>query len=204
QKNLTTYLLAHITAWGMSVALVDPLIAAQATWRTARTTAKNPATRTPVAIQAKKAARKTLEKQLRFVAAAYLARNPLVHDKDRVAMGITVRKTTRTPQPVPAKQPGMRITLVAPGRVQVSFFDLENHRRARAPFTSGVEMASALRETAPLTDADFTRSHFATRSPFTFDFDIADRGKTLWLRLRWENSRGKKGPWTDVYQVIIP
>jgi hypothetical protein len=30
------------------------------------------------------------------------------------------------------------------------------------------------------------------------------RGKTVWFRLRWENNRGQKGPWSELYSAIIP
>jgi hypothetical protein len=58
--------------------------------------------------------------------------------------------------------------------------------------------------TMPETSDDFPKSAFDTRSPYTFDFDISQRGKLLWLRLRRENNRGEKGPWTDIIKAIIP
>jgi hypothetical protein len=115
-----------------------------------------------------------------------------------------VRKTTRTPQPVPRSKPGVKITLVSPGRVLVGFFDAANIHRAKDPDAHGVEITSTIRDTAPASDDDFTKSAFDTRSPFVFDFDLSQRGKTLWLRLRWENNRGEKGPWSEIYSVIIP
>ncbi|MDR1282159.1 MAG: hypothetical protein LBK99_15265 [Opitutaceae bacterium] len=204
QETLIAYLPAHLAAWGLTTVQIAGLVAKQVIWREAHAMAINPATRTSAAIQVKNTARIALETEIRLVTGAYLARNPLVTDKDRINMGLTVRKTTRPPAPVPVKRPGVKITLISPGRVIVAFFDADNIHRAKPGQVHGAEVESTIRDTAPTTDADFTRSAFCTRSPFTFDFDISQRGKTLWLRLRWENTRGEKGPWTDIFQVIIP
>jgi hypothetical protein len=204
QETLLPYLIAHRAAWGLTQDQIDPLITDQATYRDARTAANNPETRTAATIKARQEAHKAYEAHLRDFVGAYLARNPLVHDEDRINMGLTVRKTTRTPQPVPKSKPGVKITPISPGRVQVGFFDAENIHRAKDPDAHGVEIESAIRDTAPATDDDFTKSAFDTRSPFIFDFDISLRGKTLWLRLRWENNRGEKGPWSEIFSVIIP
>jgi hypothetical protein len=30
------------------------------------------------------------------------------------------------------------------------------------------------------------------------------RGKTVYFALRWENTRGEKGPWSEIMSAIIP
>jgi hypothetical protein len=47
-------------------------------------------------------------------------------------------------------------------------------------------------------------SVFSTRSPYVFTFDENMRGKTVYFCLRWENTRGQKGPWSAIYSAIIP
>jgi hypothetical protein len=44
----------------------------------------------------------------------------------------------------------------------------------------------------------------ATRTSLTLEFDEPDRGKTVYFCLRWENTRGQKGPWSPIQKAIIP
>ncbi|MDR1371366.1 MAG: hypothetical protein LBJ72_14785 [Dysgonamonadaceae bacterium] len=43
-----------------------------------------------------------------------------------------------------------------------------------------------------------------THSPLILDFSEVDRGKTFWFSLRWENTTGKKGPWGEILNAIVP
>jgi hypothetical protein len=45
---------------------------------------------------------------------------------------------------------------------------------------------------------------FDTDSPLEIEFDEADRGKIVWFAVRWENTRGQKGPWSEIFFAIIP
>lgn len=38
----------------------------------------------------------------------------------------------------------------------------------------------------------------------TLTFDENQRGKTVYFALRWENTRGEKGPWSQIVSSIIP
>jgi hypothetical protein len=38
----------------------------------------------------------------------------------------------------------------------------------------------------------------------TLAFEGHDRGKTLYYALRWENTRGEKGPFSPIAAVIVP
>jgi hypothetical protein len=35
-------------------------------------------------------------------------------------------------------------------------------------------------------------------------FENDQRGKTVYFALRWENTRGEKGPWSAIQIAIIP
>jgi type II restriction/modification system DNA methylase subunit YeeA len=49
-----------------------------------------------------------------------------------------------------------------------------------------------------------TKSAFDTASPYTFKFDEADRGKALYICPCWENNKGEKGPYGEIYKAIVP
>jgi hypothetical protein len=57
----------------------------------------------------------------------------------------------------------------------------------------------------PITRWDeLTHSNVDTNSPFTLSFENDQRGKTVYFALRWENTRGEKGPWSGIASAIIP
>jgi hypothetical protein len=44
----------------------------------------------------------------------------------------------------------------------------------------------------------------ASRTPHTLQFTEEDRGKTVYIALRWQNERGNTGPWSDIKSTVIP
>jgi hypothetical protein len=42
-----------------------------------------------------------------------------------------------------------------------------------------------------------------TASPFTYQYNGVNAGKTVYYWLRWENTRGETGPWSDVVMATI-
>jgi hypothetical protein len=78
-------------------------------------------------------------------------------------------------------------------------------RREAKPFgVRGVELRWAILPEPPKSHADLVHSEFDTRSPYMFQFDLPDAGKTLYICARWENTTGQKGPWNKIESVIIP
>ncbi|MDR1339327.1 MAG: hypothetical protein LBK58_04670 [Prevotellaceae bacterium] len=43
-----------------------------------------------------------------------------------------------------------------------------------------------------------------THSPFELAFDESERGKMVYICLRGENTRGEKGPWSEIVKAVIP
>jgi hypothetical protein len=61
-----------------------------------------------------------------------------------------------------------------------------------------------MRDTPPDSLKDLVNSSFDTHTSFTFEFRGDERGKTVYFCLRWENTRGQKGPWSKIVNAIIP
>jgi hypothetical protein len=58
---------------------------------------------------------------------------------------------------------------------------------------------------APTVDwKELIHSSFDTHTPLRLTFDGTERGKTVYFALRWENTRGEKGPWSEIMSAIIP
>jgi hypothetical protein len=56
----------------------------------------------------------------------------------------------------------------------------------------------------PSTHAQLTKHHLATRTPYRINFSLAERGKTAYFAIAWQNEKGEKGPFGPIVSEIIP
>jgi hypothetical protein len=133
--------------------------------------------------------------------------SPLVKDTDLEAMGFPARSDAeRAKAPVADKAPAYQLEFLGSDRVRVFFYDADSVRQSGKPAGQhGVEIGwILLDEERKIFHQDFTHSSFDTRSPYTFDLEDVSAGKYLFFSLRWENTRGEKGPWSPVNCVRVP
>jgi hypothetical protein len=163
------------------------------------------ATRTPMSIQGKNVAKRVLEKHIRSVVKSYLINNPILTEEDLKMLGLPVHKTTRTPAPVATEAPDFDINTSVVGRITIEFFEKGNsHKKAKPVGQHCVEIGWTLSDT-PITRWDeLTHSSVDTHTPFTLSFENDQRGRAVYFALRWENTRGLKGPWSTIQKAIIP
>jgi hypothetical protein len=72
---------------------------------------------------------------------------------------------------------------------------------------AAVEAATGRKRELPQTPTggeDLPFSRFTRKKKEVFDFDSADRGKTVYFYLRLENAKGQVGPWGPLLDTIIP
>ncbi|MDR0421367.1 MAG: hypothetical protein LBH30_07985 [Prevotellaceae bacterium] len=168
-------------------------------------TAEEPATRTKPAVQAKNDARKAFEKALRQAIGEYLTRNHRVSDTDRDSLGLPIHKTSHTHAPVATEAPDMDVDTSVIGRLTIHFFERgSRHKKGKPAGQHGAEIRWLLSDTPPARWDDLTHSEIDTNSPITLSFEYDQRGKTVYFALRWENTRGEKGPWSEILSAIIP
>jgi hypothetical protein len=203
-KNLIAYLQTKIAEWSLPATEITAMSTLADKFDTALKVAETPATRTAVTVQAKNDARKAAESKTRVIVKGYVTYNPLVTDPDRDAMGLPIHKTTRTSVPDPHTFPTLEIRLPAPAVVECLFHDAESASKAKPPGVHGAEFGWAILEAPPEGWKALVHSSFHTHSPLRLTFEGPDRGKTLYLAARWENTRGAKGPWCEIVSVIIP
>jgi hypothetical protein len=67
-----------------------------------------------------------------------------------------------------------------------------------------MELIWSLGDPAPARWEDFVHSAFDTHTPLTLSFENDQRGQTLYFALRWENTRGEKGPWSNIQCTKVP
>jgi hypothetical protein len=205
--NFLKYLMGRLEAFNFPQTVYQNLEQEKNVFAQDLEVAEEPTTHTKVTVQEKNDARKALETDLRQAIAEYLTHNHLLTDGDRQLLGLPVHKTTRTPVPVPTEKPDFTITPLGGSRLSVHYHAHDEEREAKnaKPFgVHGVEIAWAVLGAPPASYSDLAHSTFDTRSPYTFQFDLSDAGKRFYCCLRWENTTGQKGPWSEIMSAIIP
>jgi hypothetical protein len=136
-----------------------------------------------------------------------LLKNDLfITDEDLIHMGFPVRGGgVRRRAPLAEGVPHSETDTSVTGRVSVHFFERSGGRKkAKPPGQHGAEMAWVLSD-APVTRWDeLIHTLAGSASPLTLVFEHDMRGKRVFYALRWENSRGEGGPWSEIKSVIIP
>jgi hypothetical protein len=160
-------------------------------------------TRTSSAIIERNQARKVYEAEIRRVVKTYLINNPNVTDAQRNDMGLPIHKTTRTPSQVAKTFPWVEV-LTYMIRHLILNYGASSTERAKPEGQIGVEVLWVISHEKPSGIEQLIHSVFDTRSPIDLEFSEEDRGKTVWFVIRWENTRGEKGPWSPMYSAIIP
>jgi hypothetical protein len=163
-----------------------------------------PAQRTPIVTDSLYHAKNIFKPAYRQMYMAYLKNNPLVTDTDLDAMGLPKRISRRIPVPIPESPPAIKITLDVIRCITIHFFNAETMRKAKPKGAHGAEITWII-SAVPITDLnELIHSSFSTRSPFTLEFKNTDRGKYCYFALRWENTRGQKGLFSEIESTIIP
>jgi hypothetical protein len=193
-----------LAGWDIPQQAYDDLLPLQAEWDTRYTAAKNPNDRTHAQVTAKNEARKPFETALRIFIKAYLTYNPKVTDDERKVLGLPVHKKGRTPVPVPERYPFFKIDSSVIRRLSIYFYDDANERRMKPDGVHGAEIRWDFSDTPAVNPDKLIHSGFDTASPYTVEFTGEDRGRMVYFALRWENTRGEKGPWSEIISAIVP
>ena len=199
-----TYLQANLSRFGISSTVLSPLTSLRDDFFTKYAAAMAPSTRTKATVLAKNNALKALKEALRAFIREYMTYNHLVTDVDRDNLGLPIHKTDHTPVPVPTTYPFFIIDTSTIRVLVIQFFDEDSKKRAKPFGVHGAEIKYDISDTPLINPDDLTHSAFDTRSPLRLEFRGEDRGKTVWFCLRWENTRGEKGPWSEIVSAIIP
>ncbi len=132
--------------------------------------------------------------------------NPAVTDAQKAALGITIRKTTKTPVGVPTTVPVLPRTDTSTRAILRLFFAdaTTPETKAKPPGVQSCEIREQIGGTAPVNPNAMAFLAIETRTPYRADFDAGDVGKTVYFAFRWLNTKGQPGPWSQIYSAIIP
>jgi hypothetical protein len=204
QSYSLKYVQTNKSRFGVTDAALTPVLAKQTLYEAKYLVSENPATRTSASILARQEARADFEEVLRPFYKSSIIYNQLVTDEDRRLMGVTVHDTKPTPVKPPHTVPEISLDAPAPAVIEIHFRDHEETGRAKPYGVHGAEIAWGVLEEKPDNWSDLPHSSFATHSPYRHTLDGKDRGKKFFFAVRWENTRGEKGPWTEIQETIVP
>jgi hypothetical protein len=206
QLNFVTYANANLLNLGLTLADLAAITSAQITWNTAfpahvaaQATAQGARANKDTVRHPYEAAIRPLVRRMQGSSA--------VSDQEKEAMGITVPDPSRTPVAPPTTSP---ITTIGCGerlRHTLDFRDSTNpNKRSKPDGMIGVEIYNKLTAQgapAPIDPAEFVFLALDTATPYVSDYPGTDGGKNAHYILRWVNTRGVKGPWSEVFSATI-
>lgn len=204
QNVITTKTAQNLEKWKIdSTWFNEQIIPAKTAWAVAWATWQDPNDRTKVIIFNKNQARNAYELLLSKLV-KILKASPFITPSELAELGINTGKGGGGHNPPPDTYPGFHILPVAIRILMLYYYALGSRSHAKPHGVHGVEIRWAILDTKQADISELINSSFDTRSPFKFEFADKDRGKTIWFCLRWENTTGEKGPWSEVASAIIP
>ena len=166
----------------------------------------NDPNRGKIDIFAKNEAKKALIKACREYIQGFLAKNRFVTPEDRVTMGIPIYDTIPTPVLEPTSRATASVVYKDAGILELHIKPVVSESSdKRAEY--GVRIYSGVfaeSDAQPASGKDLPRSQFTRRKKELFIFQPEQSGKRAFFCLRYENSKGKSGPWGPLVSALIP
>lgn len=206
--NFSTLLTADPTAYGEDAASALVVQTAYDTWSPAYLLATDPITRTSPTIADKDAERANLDAAARPVAQRINARSSVTNIQ-RSALGITIRKTTRTPVPAPGTAPSIVLRSLTPGVAQLQIRDSTTPTtKAKPAGVIGCELHVEVAAVAGTDPANATFIKTSTKTPNTLSFTAGQAGQVATVWGRWATRSGPSGvaqvgPWSAAESFVI-
>lgn len=203
-ENFSSLLSANPTLYGLSAPDAVSVAAAVAAFAASYAIATTEATRTKVTVATKDTDRNAMLVLLRAYSSIIQA-NLGVSQADKTALGLTIRKTTKTPVTTPTSAPTMAVLSQVTGDLAMTYHDPNAGAKIKAkPFGVVLVEIFAATNAIVVTDPETlpVLAH-ATKTPFHLAMDPADKGKTLYFAARWLTRTGLAGPFSAIGSVVV-
>jgi hypothetical protein len=133
----------------------------------------------------------------------FILYSTLVSDQDKLDLGNHPHNPP-SPIPDPDTRPEFYIKILDIMRLAIHFWDQGSTSKAKPYGMDGAVIYWAILDHIPAGIEELTNSVLATRTPHILEFTEQDRGKTVYIALRWQNEKGRKGPPSEIQSAIIP
>ena len=204
--NFVTYAGANLAALGLAAGDLTPVSSTNNIWKTALQQHVAAQAAAASATQGKDAARAAATAAVRALVRRLQAA-PEVSDAERAGLGITVPDATPSPVGPPTSPPVVKVEAVARLRHVIHFTDAATStKKAKPPGVTGAEIwvkLAAVADPVPTDPKALTFVALDTRTPYTLDFEGTDGGKNAHYMLRWVNTKGEKGPWSETASATV-
>jgi hypothetical protein len=201
--NFTHYVSAHLAELGLVAADLTPITDSVTDWDTAFADQVAALAAAQGASQTKNSVRAALEGLVRPLIKR-MQSHPGVTNAHRASMSITVPSTDRTAAAVPESRPVGTIDTSQRLRHTINFSDESTPgRRGKPAGVTGCEIWVKIGDPAPVDPKELHFVAMDTATPYVRDYDGADGNKTAHYMLRWVNSKGESGPWSQTVSATI-
>ncbi|MBD0372172.1 MAG: hypothetical protein ICV60_15125 [Pyrinomonadaceae bacterium] len=203
QANFISYLNSHMAELGLSAADLSLLTAAQLQWANTFSALLATQAAANAAIQNKNNARDSFETALRSMVRR-MQGLPTVTEAMRAEMNISLRETTRAAAGVPTTRPVASVDTSQRLRHTINFVDEATPtKRSKPDGVMGCEIRVKVGGDAPAGPTGLQFLGIDTRTPYTSEYEGEDAGKIAHYMLRWVNTRGEQGPWSQTVSATI-
>jgi hypothetical protein len=199
-SNFNSVAAANSVALGITAPQLTAIAAADNAFQDAYTTAVEPTTRTSATIAAKDTARVTAEQVVRPIATTVSA-NPAVSAELKTSLGVTVRKVSPSPTPVPVTQPVLSFVSLVNGVATFTARDQTTPDSKAKPYgVIAMELRYQFGVAAGVDPESAPNVTLVTKVPNSVS-TAGQAGKVLTLFGRWVTRGGiggqsSKGPWS--------
>ncbi|HEX8138350.1 MAG TPA: hypothetical protein VF544_12230 [Pyrinomonadaceae bacterium] len=203
QSNFMTYVGANLAALGLTAADLAPLTSGQSEWATSYAAHVAAQTAAEGAQQTKKQTRDLFETTLRSLVRR-IQGQPTLTDAQRAEMGISLRETPRTETGVPTTRPIATVDTSQRLRHTINFTDETTpNSRAKPGGVMGCEIWVKVGDPAPTDPDQLQFLGTDTRTPYIATYGGEEAGKVAHYMLRWVNTKGEQGPWSQTVSATI-
>jgi hypothetical protein len=195
------YLVANAARLGISADNINVLTSNFNAWNTAFPPSQNPDTRTKSVTDSKNIANQNMQNTLRAIYADIPESALTVQDRN--TLNLPERSKSHTPSPVPDTKPIAKVDTSKHLEHTIAFTDEATPASTAKPDgVRGCQIWMKIGSPA----ADVSELQYVatdTNSPYVNHFTVANAGKPVYYWLRWENTRGETGPWSDQVMATI-
>jgi hypothetical protein len=204
QKQFVNTIAENPSKCGATAEDVTGLKGAQTAWDTAYPAHIKAQEDARTATQVKETVRGKLETFVRS-AARKVNGTVGVDNATRVSVGLPPRDETRGRVNPPTTRPIGRLEPARPHTLVLHFVDEQTPTRLAKPEgAQGCQVWSYVGESAPADATSYAFLALDTRTPYADEHTRSEAGKNAYYLLRWQNSKGETGPWSDVVTAKIP
>jgi hypothetical protein len=200
--NFVTKLTAHAQDWNVTEAELTALNEAKTLFANLHQLVDSPA-KSKILVDQKNEARKQLVTLIRDLV-GFKLKNPIITNNQRLELGLPVHDNTRTPVPTPTTHVVFTLKVQSIREVRIDFKDEHSDSKAKPYGYDGAVVFHEVMEQKPNDPNTLTHSVLATKTPFTLEFNEEQRGKKVFVAIKWQNEKGQMGPWSEVQSIIVP